>query len=101
LVLINQLMATFKADLAPFLAAVLPPMTRQVAEALAPFAGVNGCVLGLKVDGVGVGAGVEAGAAAAAAENTEEAREAREAGLYMLNAVDPELESAWFQPSHL
>ena len=42
LVLINQLMATFKADLAPFMAAVLPPVTRQVAEALAPFAGVGG-----------------------------------------------------------
>jgi len=45
-------------DLSPFMAAVLPPMTRQVAEALAPFAGVTGCLVGLKVDGVGVGGGV-------------------------------------------
>lgn len=69
LVLVNQLMATFKADLAPFMAAVLPRVTRQVGQALAPFAGF----LGLKGT-----AGVEPAGGVAAADNTEEAREARE-----------------------
>ena len=86
LVLVNQLMATFKADLAPFVAGTLPTLTRQTAAALAPLAGANGTargILGLTGEGLDALAldGSSAAAAAAAgvdANNTEEVREARE-----------------------
>ena len=84
LVLINQLMATFKTDLGPFLAEVLPVMIRQVAAALAPFAGADGPVLGVKVAGGGGAGGTTGGPARpelthlGGTDNTEEAREARE-----------------------
>jgi hypothetical protein len=54
LVLINQLMASFKEQLAPFMAQQLPAICSQIAVALTPFAapggGVNG-VCGLYLDG--------------------------------------------------
>ena len=86
LVLVNQLMATFKADLAPFVAGTLPTLTRQTAAALAPLADANGTargILGLTGEGLDALAldGSSAAAAAAAgvdANNTEEVREARE-----------------------
>ena len=101
LVLINQLMASFKEQLAPFMAAQLPAICSQIAVALTPFAapggGVNG-VCGLYLDGAhrvnpafggnqGQGGGVSGGvnvnvnvdaAALKAGSNTEEAREARD-----------------------
>ena len=99
LVLINQLMASFKEQLAPFMAAQLPAICSQIAVALTPFAapggGVNG-VCGLYLDGAhrvnpafggnqgqggGVGGGVNINVDAAALKagsNTEEAREARD-----------------------
>ena len=95
LVLINQLMASFKESLAPFLATQLPPLVTQIAGALAPFAapggGVNG-VCGLFLDGArrvnprlvpnddggSGGANAAGGAVVGAAGNTEEAREARD-----------------------
>uniref|UniRef100_A0A7S0IGW8 Exportin-T n=1 Tax=Micromonas pusilla TaxID=38833 RepID=A0A7S0IGW8_MICPS len=95
LVLINQLMASFKESLAPFLAAQLPSLVTQIAGALAPFAapggGVNG-VCGLFLDGAirvnprlvpndeggSGGANPGWGAVVGAAGNTEEAREARD-----------------------
>tara|TARA_B110000459_G_scaffold168063_1_gene186935 strand:- start:9 stop:542 length:534 start_codon:yes stop_codon:yes gene_type:complete len=102
LVLINQLMASFKEQLAPFMAQQLPAICSQIAVALTPFAapggGVNG-VCGLYLDGAhrvnpafgggnqGQGGGVSGGvnvnvnvdaAALKAGSNTEEAREARD-----------------------
>ena len=95
LVLINQLMASFKESLAPFLATQLPPLVTQISDALAPFAapggGVNG-VCGLFLDGArrvnprlvpnddggSGGANAAGGAVVGAAGNTEEAREARD-----------------------
>tara|TARA_B100000767_G_scaffold266510_1_gene283982 strand:- start:2351 stop:3394 length:1044 start_codon:yes stop_codon:yes gene_type:complete len=102
LVLINQLMASFKEQLAPFMAAQLPAICSQIAVALTPFAapggGVNG-VCGLYLDGAhrvnpafggnqgqgggGVSGGVNVNvnvdaAALKAGSNTEEAREARD-----------------------
>ncbi len=103
LVLINQLMASFKEQLAPFMAQQLPAICSQIAGALTPFAapggGVNG-VCGLYLDGAhrvnpafggnqgqggGVGGGVNVNvnvnvdaAALKAGSNTEEAREARD-----------------------
>ena len=77
LVLINQLMASFKESLAPFLATQLPPLVTQIAQALAPFAapggGVNG-VCGLFLDG----ASQINPSLVGTAGNTEEAREARD-----------------------
>ena len=99
LVLINQLMASFKEQLAPFMAQQLPAICSQIAGALTPFAapggGVNG-VCGLYLDGAhrvnpafggnqgqggGVGGGVNVNvnvnvdaAALKAGSNTEEAR---------------------------
>ena len=101
LVLINQLMASFKEQLAPFMTQQLPAICSQIAVALTPFAapggGVNG-VCGLYLDGAhrvnpafggnqGQGGGVSGGvnvnvnvdaAALKAGSNTEEAREARD-----------------------
>ena len=72
LVLVNQLMATFKADLAPFVAGTPPTLTRQTAAALAPLADANGTARGipLALDGSSAAA---AAAAGVDANNTEEA----------------------------
>ena len=89
LILVNQLMATFKADLAPFVAGTLPALTRQTAAALAPLADANGAARGilgltgegldaLAVDGTSAAAAAAAAAAGVDANNTEEVREARE-----------------------
>ena len=69
LVLINQLMASFKEQLAPFMAQQLPAICSQIAVALTPFAAPGG--------GVNVNVDVDA-AALKAGSNTEEAREARD-----------------------
>lgn len=80
LVLINQLMASFKESLLPFLATQLPNLVTQIASALAPFAapggGVNG-VCGLFLDGARQ-VNPRLGGANPAGGNTEEAREARD-----------------------
>jgi len=80
LVLLNQLMATFKGECGALVAQTLPAMTSQIALALAPFSGFDGDGVVVGVRGLGAGAGAGASSTPSsstpATDNTEEAREA-------------------------